>query len=173
MHNRISKILLVASVGLFLFIVVLNNALLDYASNYQFVEGVLSMNTLFSGESQAWRAFRNPNPGQGYWLYHAFYVSLILWEAAAAALCFAGVVKLVQNLNGSAAHFNAAKKLAVYGLTLSLLQWFGAFITVGGEWFLMWQSSKWNGQDAAFRMFACLGIILIFLSFKDEELAET
>jgi len=172
MHYRICKILLVASVGLFLFIVVLNNTVLDYNSNYKFVEGVLSMDTLFSGESQAWRAFRNPDPGQGYWLYHTFYASLILWEAAAAALCFAGVVKLTKNLSAPAPIFNAAKQLAVYGLTLSLLQWFVAFITVGGEWFLMWQSSKWNGQEAAFRMFACLGIILLFLSFKDEELTE-
>jgi hypothetical protein len=27
----------------------------------------------------------------------------------------------------------------------------------------MWQSKIWNGQDAAFRMFACIGIVLIFL----------
>jgi predicted small integral membrane protein len=44
-----------------------------------------------------------------------------------------------------------------------MLQWFIAFITVGGEWFTMWQSQIWNGQDAAFRMFACIGIVLIFL----------
>jgi predicted small integral membrane protein len=25
-------------------------------------------------------------------------------------------------------------------------------MAVGGEWFAMWQSSQWNGQDAAFRI---------------------
>ena len=28
----------------------------------------------------------------------------------------------------------------------------------------MWQSHVWNGQDAAFRMFACLGIMLLYLN---------
>jgi predicted small integral membrane protein len=34
----------------------------------------------------------------------------------------------------------------------------------------MWQSKSWNGQDAAFRMFACIGLILLFVSQRDDEL---
>jgi len=41
--------------------------------------------------------------------------------------------------------------------------WSAAFLSVGGEWFLMWQSRTWNGQDAAFRMFVVLGIVLLYL----------
>jgi predicted small integral membrane protein len=41
--------------------------------------------------------------------------------------------------------------------------WLVAFLTVGAEWFLMWQSHIWNGQEAAFRMFTVVGIILLFL----------
>jgi predicted small integral membrane protein len=44
-----------------------------------------------------------------------------------------------------------------------MLQWFIAFLCVGAEWFLMWQSKLWNGQDAAFRMFTIEGIILAIL----------
>ena len=44
------------------------------------------------------------------------------------------------------------------------------FVEVGGEWFLMWQSQTWNGQEAAFRMFTVVGIVLILLVMKDEEL---
>jgi predicted small integral membrane protein len=40
--------------------------------------------------------------------------------------------------------------------------WLVAFLTVGAEWFLMWQSHIWNGQEAAFRMFTVVGIILLF-----------
>jgi predicted small integral membrane protein len=47
--------------------------------------------------------------------------------------------------------------------------WLVAFLTVGAEWFLMWQSTKWNGQEAAFRMFAVVGIVLIFVAMRDEE----
>ena len=49
-------------------------------------------------------------------------------------------------------------------LTLSMLMWLVAFLSVGGEWFLMWQSHTWNGQEAAFRMFAVVGLVLLILS---------
>ena len=43
-------------------------------------------------------------------------------------------------------------------------------MAVGGEWFLMWQSKVWNGQDAAFRLFAMMGVSLVFLNLRDDEL---
>ena len=45
-----------------------------------------------------------------------------------------------------------------------MLLWFLAFITVGGEWFLMWQSSKWNGLGPALRMFTVMGVVLLYLN---------
>lgn len=171
MTLRLCKIALVAAAALFLFIVVLNNAVFDYPSNYAFVQHVLGMDSLFSGESQAWRALRDPTPDDGsWWFYHAFYWTIIAWEAVAGVLCGLGAWKLWTRRAASAAAFRQAKSLAVLGLVVSMLQWFVAFITVGGEWFLMWQSSTWNGQTAAFRMFACLGIMLLFLTQPDEEL---
>ena len=166
---RLCKIALVASAAFFLFIVVLNNAVFDYPSNYAFVHHVLAMDSLFSGESQAWRALRDPTPDDGsWWFYHVFYWGIIVWEAAAGVLCAIGAWKLCAARSAPAAAFQKAKTLAAAGLVLSMLQWFVAFITVGGEWFLMWQSSTWNGQNAAFRMFACLGIMLLFLMQPDE-----
>jgi predicted small integral membrane protein len=47
--------------------------------------------------------------------------------------------------------------------------WLVAFLTIGAEWFLMWQSKTWNGQEAAFRMFTVVGIILIFLALPDTD----
>ncbi len=173
MHTRLCKIALLFSVGFFFLIVVTNNAIFDYPSNYAFVQHVLSMDTLFSGESMSWRALRDPTPADNsYWVHHAFYWSIIVWEAAAGILCTLAAVKMIKVLKAPAKVFNAAKPLAVYGLVLSMLQWFTAFITVGAEWFLMWQSKSWNGQEAAFRMFAILGIMLIFVVMKDDELEE-
>jgi predicted small integral membrane protein len=167
---RLCKIALVASAALFLVIVVLNNTVFDYASNYAFVQHVLAMDSLFSGESQSWRALRDPTPEDGsWWFYHVFYASIIVWEAVAGVICTVGAWKLWQARSAPAAAFQKAKSLAALGLVVSMLQWFVAFITVGGEWFLMWQSSTWNGQTAAFRMFACLGLMLIFLMQPDEE----
>ena len=42
-------------------------------------------------------------------------------------------------------------------------------MTVGGEWFLMWQSDTWNGQAAAFRLVATLGLFLVYLVLPDDE----
>ncbi len=169
--TRHAKIALLAACGFFFLIVVLNNAVFDYPSNYGFVQHVLSMDTLFSGEAQRWRAFPDPTPADNtYWFHHAFYWSIIVWEAAAGALCALGAWQLWKNVRAPAAAFHAAKSLAVYGLALTLLQWFTAFITVGAEWFLMWQSSTWNGQEAAGRMFMIFGIILIFVTLKDDEI---
>ncbi len=169
MITRLCKISLVASAALFLLIVVLNNAVFDYPSNYAFVHHVLAMDSLFSGESQAWRALRDPTPeDNSWWFYHVFYATIILWETAAGVLCGWGAWKLWQARTAPANDFQKAKQFAIAGLTLSLLQWFVAFITVGGEWFLMWQSDTWNGQDAAFRMFGCLGIMLLFLNQSDD-----
>ncbi|MBC8009657.1 MAG: DUF2165 domain-containing protein [Burkholderiales bacterium] len=168
--SRIVKIAFLAASAFFFLIVVLNNAVLDYPSNYQFVNHVLAMDSLFSGEAQRWRAIPDPTPADGtFWFHHLFYWTIIAWEAAAGALCAAGAWKLWKKLKAPAAEFNAAKALGIYGLGLTLLQWFTAFITVGAEWFLMWQSSSWNGQDAAGRMFMCFGIMLIFVTLKDDE----
>jgi len=77
-------------------------------------------------------------------------------------LLWAGAVRLLR-VAGKPASFQEAKTLAVAGLTLSLLMWLVAFLCVGGEWFLMWQSHTWNGQDAAFRMFVVVGMIFLLL----------
>jgi predicted small integral membrane protein len=43
-------------------------------------------------------------------------------------------------------------------------------MVVGGEWFAMWQSKLWNGQEAAFRFYVTLLGVLIFVSQEDPEL---
>jgi predicted small integral membrane protein len=74
-------------------------------------------------------------------------------------------------LSAPAPVFMLAKSISVAALTLALLMWLVAFLTVGGEWFLMWQSKTWNGQEAAFRMFTVIGIILLLLAQPDSEVS--
>ena len=45
--------------------------------------------------------------------------------------------------------------------------WLVAFLAIGGEWFLMWQSRAWNGQEEAFRNFATVGIVFLILLQPD------
>jgi predicted small integral membrane protein len=82
----------------------------------------------------------------------------------------AGAFRLWRARNGIAADYNAAKDIAVAGLVCGLALWFFGFLTVGGEWFQMWQSKTWNGEEAAFRFVTCIGLVLIFLSQRDDEI---
>lgn len=162
MITRAAKLLLLAGIALFYTLVVFNN-LTDFDSNYQFVRHVLSMDSTFPGNHGMWRALHSP-------AFHlAFYLSVIAWEIATTILLWWGAVRLFRALRLPAAAFNAAKRVPVMALTLSLLMWLVAFLAVGGEWFLMWQSHTWNGQEAAFRMFAVAGLVLLIVLQPDSE----
>jgi len=162
MTLRIAKISLVFAVAIFYSFVVLNNTT-DYDSNYQFVRHVLMMDSTFPGNRGMWRALNSPL------LHTVFYVSIIAWESATMLCSWWGAVALMRAARRTAAEFNRAKRIAIIALTLALLMWLVAFLSVGGEWFLMWQSKTWNGQDAAFRMFTVIGILLLLVAQPDAE----
>jgi len=162
MTLRVAKIVLVASVALFYTVVAFNN-LTDYGSNYQFVHHVLLMDTTFPGNHLMWRSIHVIG------VQTVFYDGIIAWETVTAGLSWLGVYKLARVVRKPAADFNAGKRLPIAAVTMGLLLWLLAFITVGGEWFLMWQSKIWNGQEAAFRMFTIIGIIFLLLIQPDVE----
>jgi predicted small integral membrane protein len=154
--------MLVAGIAFFYTLVVFNN-LTDFNSNYQFVRHVLMMDSTFPFNHGMWRAL--PSPA----FHMAFYISIIGWETATMILLWWGTVRLLRALRLPAASFNLAKRAAVMALTLSMLMWLVAFLSVGAEWFLMWQSHTWNGQEQAFRMFAVVGLVLMILMQPESE----
>jgi predicted small integral membrane protein len=161
MQLRISKIIIVALSCAYLLVVGFNNVT-DPKSNYEFVRHVLAMDTTFPGNTLMYRSITTPL------IHKAFYASIIGWEFLCCALIGLGALKLFKARRAPVPEWKAAKGLASLGLTLSLVQWYLAFMTVGGEWFLMWQSKTWNGQDAAARLFAFMGLSLIFLNQADD-----
>jgi predicted small integral membrane protein len=153
---RVSKAVLVFAIALFYSILVLNN-ITDYGSNYEFVRHVLMMDSTFPGNNVMWRAVNSP-------LVHTvFYIGIIAWESVTMLLCWWAGVRLLKSYRAERAQFAAALDVAVIALTTSLLMWLVAFLDVGGEWFLMWQSKMWNGQEEAFRMFTIVGVVLLVL----------
>lgn len=50
--------------------------------------------------------------------------------------------------------------------------WFSGFMVIGGEWFVMWQSPQWNGQQAAFRFYMAILGVMIFVNQPDRDLSE-
>ncbi|MGA9895023.1 MAG: DUF2165 family protein, partial [Xanthobacteraceae bacterium] len=64
-----------------------------------------------------------------------------------------------------------AKVWAVAGLGTGFGVWFFGFLVIAGEYFAMWQSKAWNGQEAAFRITAVILAVLIYVSLPDEDLS--
>ena len=161
---RLSKALLVLMIGLFALLVGIDNVI-DYDSNFIAVQHVMSMDTTFPDSTLKWRSITNPS------LHHAGFGLIIALELVTGILCFWGALRLWHSRRAPATAFNASKDLAIVGLICGFALWFFGFLVIGGEWFQMWQSKTWNAQQAAFRITACIGIVLIFLNQKDDELA--
>lgn len=161
MYTRLSKVVFVWSIALFASLAAFNN-LTDYDSNFVIISHVLKMDTTFPNNKGLWRAIESPL------IHHMAYYLIILIEIIIAVLCWLGGFRLYKNIKEPAS-FNQAKRLAILGLTLGFILWFTGFMTIGGEWFLMWQSEVTNGQQAAFRLVMIIGIILLYLIQPDEE----
>jgi len=160
---RLSRIALLAAIALWLALVAFGN-ITDYASNWPFVQHVLAMDTIFPNAGIHYRAITSPA------LQHLAYALIIATETLAAALCWLGVWRLWRARKAPAALFHRAKRMSVLGLTVGVMLWLGGFIAVGGEWFGMWMSTQWNGQESAFRFVVVLLIALLYLGQRDGEL---
>jgi predicted small integral membrane protein len=161
---RLAKIAMVASLALFAFLVTFNN-ITDYGSNFAFVQHVLSMDTTFAGNALKWRAIDAPI------MWHVGYWLIIVGEALTCAAYTIGTAALVCKLRASGAAFNRGKRFVYVGTALGFLVWFFGFMVIGGEWFAMWQSQTWNGQPAAFRFYAALLGVAIFVGQDDRDFA--
>jgi predicted small integral membrane protein len=158
---RYCKIVMVLGLSLFAFLVTFNN-ITDYDSNFEFVRHVLSMDTTFEGNAAMWRAITTP------WIWHAGYWGIIAGEGLTCLLLLFGALRMARAATDDAETFQSAKGLVVAGATVGFLVWFVGFMAVGGEWFLMWQSETWNGQQAAFRFYMSILAVTIFVMMRDE-----
>jgi predicted small integral membrane protein len=157
---RAAKISLVAAIALFASLVAFGN-LIDYNTNFVFVEHVLSMDTIYPFSTIKYRAITNPA------LQHTAYAVIIATQVIIAVLCWIGAVTLVRDIRADAGLFNRSKKFAILGLTLGFLLWQVGFMSVGGEWFGMWQSQQWNGVPSAFRFLTVISVVLILVHMPD------
>jgi predicted small integral membrane protein len=161
---RLAKIAVVAALASYALLVAYNNVV-DYGSNYQFVRHVLSMDTTFPGNALMHRAIADET------VWRLAYALIIATEAVTGLLLAIGALALLARLRAPAAAFNRAKVWAIAGLTIGFGLWFFGFMVVAGEYFVMWQSKIWNGQDAAFRIATEMLGALIFLTLPDGEVS--
>ncbi|SFM77735.1 DUF2165 family protein [Methylobacterium pseudosasicola] len=153
---RLSKIVIVAGVALTCALAVLDN-IVNPSENYSFVQHVLSMDTIESGAPILNRAITNPT------LQKAAFAVIVTGEALTALLLWLSVILMLARLRAPATRFVQAKAFAIAGVSIGFLVWQAGFLGIGGEWFAMWMSKTWNGQEAAFRFTMIVLGALIYL----------
>lgn len=163
MELRLAKALTVAALSAFCLMVAYGN-LADYGSNYAFVRHVMSMDTTFPGNDLMARAITDPLAWQ------LAYAAIIVTEAASGVLLGLGAAAMLARLRAPAADFESAKRFVYLGATLAFLLWFFGFMVVAGEYFAMWQSREWNGQEAAFRFYVAVLGVLLLVALPEREL---
>ncbi len=153
---RLSKIVMTGGIGFWAFLVVLGNVT-DYDSNWAFVQHVLAMDTIFPDSQLTWRAITDPT------LQTAAYWAIIATEAMTCLAFLAATWVMATKLRASKAEFQSARVPLAIGVALGFALWFIGFMAVGGEWFAMWQSKTWNGQDAAFRFYVSILAVAVYV----------
>lgn len=125
--------------------------IINPSSNLVFLEHVLSMDTTFG--TSMWKATDNPAA------FHTVYSMIIAVELAAAAFCWVGAANMIRRFNEG---FADSKQFGILGLGCGMIL-FLLFVVIGGEWFMMWQSSEWSAQTTAYHMIIILGVMLLLL----------
>jgi len=162
--TRYAKIVMALGLAVFCLLVAFDN-ITDYGTNFLFVKHVLSMDTTYPGNALMYRSISSPT------LWTLCYWLIIAGEAIAGVLLLAGTIRLWQVRLAPGAVFDAAKGLVVAGVLAAFLIWFFGFMVIAGEWFAMWQSATWNGQEPAFRFYVTALAVLIFVNQPDGDLA--
>ena len=158
---RVCKSIVCFSLAIFALLVCLNN-LMDYGSNYAFVQHTLSMDTVFPDNTLKYRAILDP------FIWSLAYGLIIFTEFLTGILLLIGAISLLKNIHSRVA-FTRAKNWVYLGCLAGFLLWFFGFIVIGGEWFCMWQSEKWNGVEAAFRFVVLIMFALLFTAMPESE----
>ncbi|WP_184738084.1 DUF2165 domain-containing protein [Streptomyces netropsis] len=148
---------LTATLALYMALVVFGNVT-DFGTNREFVRHVLAMDTTFQDDDLMWRAVTSRTAQD------LAYLAIIGWEALTALALLAGTVLWVRGLRGRVTRprgYDAARRATTVGLVMLIVLFGMGFIAIGGEWFAMWQSSKWNGLEAAGRNVMLAGFVLV------------
>jgi predicted small integral membrane protein len=158
---RYSKVILMIYISFFGLLVMYSN-FTDYASNYEYVGHVLSMDTTRENLNLSYRAITSPM------LHHRIYWIIITLEVTYTAFCLLGAYHLYRNINGSSANFHEAKKFAIVGLLITMFVYYICLQVVGVEWFNMDESQTWNAKDWARHIVDFILPLLIFIAIRTE-----
>lgn len=158
---RFSKVILMGYISFFGLLVMYSN-FTDYASNYEYVGHVLSMDTTQHNLSIRYRAITSPM------LHHRIYWLIITLEVTYTAFCLLGTYHLLKNINASKEKFHEAKRFSIIGLLIALFIYYLCLQVIGVEWFDMDTSQTWNAKDWARHIVDVLFPLLIYIVIRVE-----
>lgn len=133
----------------------------DYGTNQAFVIHVLAMDTTFKSPNTMWRAITSTG------LANAAYIAIIAWETIAAVVLITAFVAWLRGRT------TGARRLSIIGWLMWVLLFGLGFIVIGGEWFEMWESSKWNGLQPALQNLIIASVALILTALVERKPVES
>ena len=156
---RLIPLLLVLGTALMGLIVCVNNITAPGA-NLRFVEHIMTMDTTNMDQGTQWREVRSPA------LHRVAFVAILVCEAAVTVLGLVGSYFLVANLTAPGDAWESAKLFGYLAFLVALVVWFLIIQVVGAEWYVSWQSERWNAIRDSIRinLITIAGIILLRLS---------
>jgi predicted small integral membrane protein len=131
----------------------------DFGTNQAFVQHVLAMDTTFRSPDMMWRAITSTG------LQNTAYVVIIAWEALTALVLIAALVAWIRARTDT----TTARRLSTLGWVMWVLLFGVGFLAIGGEWFQMWQSDKWNGLQPALQNFLIAAAALVIAQLPAKE----
>ena len=127
------------------------------ASNWPFVQGVLSGDGVPADSGFQYRFI------DAEWFQVLSYVGIIAGETLTGILlAIAGILGLRRS--SSCPRWGGAQKWTFAGGTLGLAVFFLGFMAIGGNWFIMYLNSKWNGLEPAFQNSVMTGLMLMLVT---------
>lgn len=127
------------------------------ASNWPFVQGVLSGDGVPADSGFEYRFITAE------WFQVLSYIAIIAGETITGVLLLvAGILGLRRSR--FCPQWGGAQKWTYAGGTVGLAVFFLGFITIGGNWFIMYLNSKWNGMEPAFQNSVMTAFMLVLVS---------
>ena len=156
---RLIPLLLVLGTAVMGLIVCVNNITAPGA-NLRFVEHIMTMDTTNMDRGTQWREIRSPA------LHRVAFVAILVCELAVTVLGLVGSYFLAANLTATGEAWESAKLFGYLTFLIALVVWFVVIQVVGAEWYVSWQSEKWNAIRDSIRinLITVAGIILLRLS---------
>lgn len=156
--QQLTKAAIAFAVGFFCLLVGYDN-IVDFNTNYQFVDAVLSMDQMepfFSGSKDIEaRAIKNTDVHLvAYWI-------IIIGELITGSVCMIGALIMAASLNKP--RFIKGQVTYLVGATFAILLWYLGFGVIGGEYFSMW-ANKMNGQMKAYTFATFILITAIYVA---------